>query len=758
MIRAIKLVPIFIGVIRADEPTCSNNLTSVSLSTMFGKLVDWANNNTHPDNLQDCAGYATSPLGLFNASIDFAINGSETCVQAFVDFYDGIKVMNLSTCYVSSVLSPNNPDCASMLAPPLANFGFTFGNGMDLKTGSDQIYRCDANNISGIENDFSPFAPMFAMALKNEQIGDPMVQLNRLIEIYYSDAPAYFLAAIDDLPCKNCFYQFLVSATSSNNACFVNDEQTDGCYSSQAVVIGLDVFYPNCPACKESIATAHSDFIYCLGGVLNDEYAAPIVRDMYAYNATATPKCNDTIADDSYYGFVKCALMFPNATGDDALDCIQNDLVVGPDFRITPCQYAWGNMILGLPSTPGLNASCPLDGIEEGDCDDFMQTNSPSPREDFRTNISNPDFTFGSSSPYTCWSQDDSDAAWVRINGRPGLLWAVFNSSTAEEVAQHFLLNPVLIGNCVQCVVDVAVSLFLDGTVERCIQNITDTICPQLEFALNNVYPTCSGQQFNIPTDRCENDETLDWSSFPPITLIGLSFEVAQNNSLLWQYYIQVLPLSPCIRCAVEFVDEIDLLAEVNASIFDPCFISDGSPYNEDCVAQLGGVYERFETCHGNYSMYACDAGQWDALYNTSVIVDVIADQLLTAATAEAAFTEVRSNLTAALNDLNVVGCVWCVQDLFDTLWPDIVQLRSDCSTDFDEESCENLIGTPLANFQFCSGHELTGLFLVELTTTTTTTTTTATTSDPTTTTRNSRTAVPSMVALVALVALANMF
>ena len=376
--------------------TCSVDLSWINWGNTFTQIMDWANTDSSPLLLVDCVGYGSTQLGLYSSEQ----NANSTCLTALQDFYGELRLLNLTDCYDGSI-DTSNPMCASVLAGPLSRFAEAFGDDMDIMTGNP-VPRCSTDQMTFIDDHYNPFAPMFAMALKAEQTGDPMVELSRLIEIYYSDGIGpNFYKYLEDLPCRECFIDFVSVATSADSACTDADEGVDGCHESQGVVIGLSVFYPNCPSCKDSIVEPLTTFIYCTGGApLTTTYVDPFVRAMYPYNETGEPTCNDTIHDYSYYGFAKCALQnLDDLTGADALQCIQDDFVLGPDFRITSCEYAWANMTQTLHASSDFLAACAPDTISGEDCYSYFQNSLLSI---FQAGIGDPDFNFGSSSPYLC--------------------------------------------------------------------------------------------------------------------------------------------------------------------------------------------------------------------------------------------------------------------------------------------------------------------------------------------------------------------
>ena len=209
-------------------------------------------------------------------------------------------------------------------------------------------------------------------------------------------------------------------------------------------------------------------------------------------------------------------------------------------------------MTLALPSDSGFTGACAADNITGASCVQSLEL-GPSPLADFQAATSNPNFTFSNESPYTCNCAEDSDAIWVHIFGRPGLLLAVLNSYTPADVVEQFRLNPVLQGKCVQCVADVAITLLNSGNIVECALNVTGSICPDLEYAIEAVYPACSTQPFNIPMARCLNDTTVDWSTVPPSLLLELAYIVAVGGIGFWETLREDIPENACLYCLFEF-------------------------------------------------------------------------------------------------------------------------------------------------------------------------------------------------------------
>ena len=135
-------------------------------------------------------------------------------------------------------------------------------------------------------------------------------------------------------------------------------------------------------------------------------------------------------------------------------------------------------------------------------------------------------------------------------------------------------------------------------------------------------------------------------------------------------------------------------------------------------MAAASGIYDRFETCHGNFSMYSCLPDDWTTLAETSDIAAMVTEQLLTADTAEAAYARVRWDLSATIA-IDAIGCIWCVQGLIDSLWPNIDLVRSDCVPDPAATDCQDILATPLDAFRDCSGYDLENLMVPATTTTT---------------------------------------
>ena len=547
-ILSVPLLSYIGAVVGTDDVNCSTSVYFIpEFPAMFEFILGCAFLSPTPPDFTECNGYEATTLWLYNSS-GYA---EPSCVQPFVDLFADLSELCLESCFNASIASIYNSDCAPRLLTPLNNFAAAFGNEMDILTGTWHP-RCNSTVMSDIDLEYRPYRALVAMGLKNEPIGDPMVQLNRLLELYYQDGDVPFLKTLEVVPCGDCFAQFLQDVASTvEEACFVSNETLNGCHYDQAVVMGNDLFFPSCRACQNANDEAYARFILCAGGRLTSNYMDPR-RPVYAYNETAEPKCNDTLWSSSYYGFAKCALQFPNDTGSDALECVKNDLVLGPDFRLTPCTYAWGNMTLALPSDSGFTGACAADNITGASCVQSLEL-GPSPLADFQAATSNPNFTFSNESPYTCNCAEDSDAIWVHIFGRPGLLLAVLNSYTPADVVEQFRLNPVLQGKCVQCVADVAITLLNSGNIVECALNVTGSICPDLEYAIEAVYPACSTQPFNIPMARCLNDTTVDWSTVPPSLLLELAYIVAVGGIGFWETLREDIPENACLYCLFEF-------------------------------------------------------------------------------------------------------------------------------------------------------------------------------------------------------------
>ena len=703
----------------AVDSDCSN-VNTTALSSNFEFMIKCAANDSSTTFLADCAGYNQTSIFAYSQRSGF----NTSCLGAFSNFYGSVKNVCLDPCISGENVTIFNTDCMTLLLSPLENFTTTLDNGYDLVTGVES-HRCDPAALENLDLLYSPFPAMCAVGFANSSYGEHMLDLNRLIDLHYTNrTDLSFLGAVLELPCYDCFSQFMNSTGHVANSCSVNNEQVDGCHIAQSVAIGGNHYFPHCPVCQTALDEYIAMFMFCAGAALRTTYVEPIAMNLF--NITSYPHCVDSMRNSSYYPFAKCAVMFPNPDGSDALTCLQNDMIAGPDFRVTSCSDPWKNFSIALSASVGFNESCPDDGLTSSECESFFN-NSQGVLGSLRSDIGSNDFNLSSVSPYICATQEESDAVWGYAGGRGGILRAAMNSSSLFDIVNKIGLVPNVSHPCVQCVADAAVTLYATNTAWNCSQNLTESICPDLEHYLTEVYPQCSGQSFSLKTDACVvDDPQADWMNIPPDQLFLFMLELAIFPDFPTRLYLEVINTT-CYDCFLEFAFVVAARVMYETTLYLGCVVDDQfALYADTCIETFGTDFARFEDCHGAFSMYTCPDEQWANLTRAD-FAGAISAQLALNQTAPDAFDAVRAAMASQI-DINTYGCVWCAQDLLNSMWPLRDQLSTECVPDISAGGCVDLLAPSLAVFHTCANQTLVGLLAPPTTTTTTTSATTTTT------------------------------